>query len=91
MADTIAAISTGSVLAGIGILTLFLLDVNETLNVLGIEVPQLTIPITEGKSLSVIIESAVTSYILKKQGIDTNLEFKERLRTEILRNGENND
>lgn len=65
--------------------------INEKMDVLGIQIPMLTIPVTEGKSLSVIIESAVTSYILKKQGIDTNLEFKERLRTEILRNGGNND
>lgn len=60
--------------------------VNEKLNVLGLDVPMLVIPVTEGKSLSVIIESAVITHILKKQGIDSNEEFKERFRQEIERN-----
>lgn len=64
--------------------------INETLDVLGVDVPMLTIPITEGKSLSVIVESAVSTYMLKKQGVDTNEEFKERFREEIRKNaGEN--
>lgn len=65
--------------------------VTQTLDVLGLEVPMLIVPITEGKSLSVIIESAVITHILKKQGVDTNEEFKERFRQEILKNGANND
>lgn len=65
--------------------------VNETLNVLGLEVPMLVIPITEGKSLSVIVESAVVNQILKSQGVDTNEEFKEAFRKEIERNANKND
>lgn len=65
--------------------------VNETLNVLGLEVPMLVIPITEGKSLSVIVESAVVNQILKSQGVDTNEEFKEAFRKEIERNVNKND
>lgn len=65
--------------------------VTENFNVLGLDVPMLTIPVTEGKSLSVIIESAVITHILKKQGIDSNEEFKDRFRQEIARNGEKND
>lgn len=65
--------------------------VNETLNVLGLEVPMLQIPITEGKSLSVIIESAIVNQILKDQGIDTNEEFKQAFRQEIERNAHKND
>ena len=64
--------------------------VNETIDVLGLEVPMLTIPVTEGKSLSVIIESAVTTHILKKQGYDSNEVFKENFRKEIARNGAKN-
>ena len=60
--------------------------VNETLNVLGLEVPMLVVPVTEGKALSVIIESAVITHLLKKQGVDSNEEFKERFRQEIERN-----
>ena len=65
--------------------------VNEKLEVLGLEVPMLTIPVTEGKSLSVIIESAVINHILKKQGFDCNEDFKERFRQEIARNGAKHD
>ena len=64
--------------------------VNETIDVLGLEVPMLTIPVTEGKSLSVIIESAVTTHTLKKQGYDSNEVFKENFRKEIARNGAKN-
>ena len=64
---------------------------NEKLDVLGLDVPMLVIPITEGKALSVIIESAVITHILKLQGIDSNEEFKERSIQEIIRNGESHD
>lgn len=63
----------------------------ETLDVLGLEVPLLVIPVTEGKSLSVIIEAAVTTHILRKSGFDSNEDFKIRFREEIARNGEKND
>lgn len=62
--------------------------INKTISVLGLEVPMLEIPITEGKALSVIIESAVITHILKEQGYDSNEEFKDRARKEIFRNGE---
>lgn len=62
--------------------------ITKTFSVLGVEIPMLVVPVTEGKALSVIIESAVTTYILKKQGIDSNEEFKVRYREEIKRNGE---
>lgn len=67
--------------------------VAETTNVLGLEIPTLSIPITEGKSLSVVVESAVINQILKKQGFDSNEEFKKKFREEIVRNGasQNND
>lgn len=58
---------------------------NETYSVLGLDVPMLVIPITEGKSLSVIVESAVITHILKQKGIDSNEEFKERIRAKIRR------
>ena len=64
---------------------------NENMEVLGLDIPMLTIPITEGKSLSVIIESAVTTQILAKQGINLNEEFKEKFREEIMKNGGKND
>ena len=63
----------------------------ETLNVLGLEIPTIEIPVTEGKSLAVVIESAVINQILKEGGFDSNEEFKERFRQEIARNGAKHD
>lgn len=63
----------------------------ETLNILGLEVPILVIPVTEGKSLSVIIEAAVITHILRESGFDSNEDFKARFREEIARNEAKND
>lgn len=64
--------------------------VNEQIDILGVEKPMLTIPITEGKSLSVIIESVVSNYLLKKLGYDSNEEFKSEYREVLIKNGANN-
>jgi serine kinase of HPr protein (carbohydrate metabolism regulator) len=47
----------------------------------------LTIPITEGKSLSVIIEAAVSNYLLDKLGFNSNEDFKRRYHEELKVNG----
>ena len=62
--------------------------VNETVNILGLEMPMLTIPITESKSLSVIVESAVSNYLLKRLGYDSNEVFKRTYREELIRKAE---
>ena len=59
-----------------------------TIDVLGLELPMLVIPITEGKSMSVIVEAAVSNYLLQKMGYDSNESFKQLYREEIERNGE---
>ena len=65
---------------------------NETIDILGLEVPMLIIPITEGKSLSVIIESAVSNFLLKRLGYDANETFKREYRDLLIRKGkEKND
>ena len=58
--------------------------INDKLTIMDLEVPMLTIPMTEGKSLSVIVESAVTDYLLKESGYDANELFKQEYR-EILK------
>lgn len=63
----------------------------KTENIFGIDVPKLIIPLSESKSLSSIIETAVTDYILKSSGIDTNETFKENVREEIKRKEYRND
>ena len=61
--------------------------INEARNILGLDVPMLTIPITEGKSLSVIIEAAVSNYLLDKLGFNSNEDFKRRYHEELRANG----
>jgi len=58
--------------------------ISKYVDVNGIQIPQITIPVTEGKSLSVIIEAAVCNYLLTKQGINSNEEFKQRYNEFLL-------
>jgi len=60
--------------------------ISKYVDVNGIQIPQIVIPVTEGKSLSVIIEAAVCNYLLMKQGINSNEEFKERYRQSLINN-----
>lgn len=56
-----------------------------------IEKTRLEIPVTYGKNISPIIEAAVTNYILKNEGIDTNEEFKRNIKNMIIKKiGEHN-
>jgi len=48
----------------------------------------LEIPVTEGKTMSPIIEAAVTNHILCERGIDTNEMFKENIFKEIMKKNE---
>lgn len=52
--------------------------------VLGLNVPLITIPVSGARSVSDIIEVAVTNFKLKKNGYDSTYEFEERL-NELLR------
>ena len=45
----------------------------------GIDVPKITLPVREGRSMAVIIESAVTNYILLKRGIDSSKDFEDKV------------
>lgn len=57
--------------------------ISNSIDVLGVDIPQIVIPVTEGKSLSVIIEAAVSNYILIEQGVNTNEMFKQRVRNAL--------
>lgn len=43
--------------------------------ILGIAVPEVTIPVAPGRNLSVLIEAAVRNQVLKHNGYDASLEF----------------
>jgi len=55
--------------------------------ILGVKIPSISIPVREGRSLAVIIESAVTNYNLKLMGIDSNQAFDLRVREFIAKRG----
>lgn len=48
-------------------------------NILGVEIPKIVVPVREGRSMAVIIESAVTNFMLKEMGMDSAKEFEERV------------
>ncbi|MGL5540296.1 MAG: HPr(Ser) kinase/phosphatase [Erysipelotrichaceae bacterium] len=48
-------------------------------SILGIEVPKITIPVKEGRSMAAVIEAAVTNFTLKEMGMDSAKEFEQRV------------
>ena len=60
-------------------------------SILDVDVPKITIPVREGRSMGVIIESAVTNYMLAKDGLDSAKEFEQRVLEFIEKNKEESD
>ena len=56
---------------------------NETMDILGINIPALTIPVRPGRNLAIIIEIAAMNNRQKKMGYNTAEEFNRRLMGEI--------
>ena len=52
---------------------------NETVDILGVQVPSITIPVTPGRNMAVIIEIAAMNHRQKKMGYNTAEEFNNRL------------
>lgn len=48
-------------------------------DILGVKVPQLTIPVTPGRNLAVILEAAAMNNRQKEMGYNAALEFTERI------------
>jgi HPr kinase/phosphorylase len=57
---------------------------NEHLDILGIEVPAITVPVRPGRNLAVIFEIAAMNFRLKKTGYDTAKEFNKKLEQALL-------
>ncbi|MBE6556556.1 MAG: HPr(Ser) kinase/phosphatase [Ruminococcaceae bacterium] len=51
----------------------------ETIDILGIEIPQMTIPVRPGRNLAIILETAAMNNRQKKMGYNTAEEFNKRL------------
>ena len=55
-------------------------------NILGLEIPKIILPVREGRSMAVIIESAVTNFMLSEMGLDSAKEFEQRVLSYIAKN-----
>lgn len=60
-------------------------------DILGVQIPKLEIPVKEGRSMAVIIESAVTNFLLRSVGQDSAKEFEERILRYIAENKGGNE
>ncbi len=56
--------------------------------ILGIDVPKVVIPVREGRSMAVVIETAVRNWVLQEQGLNSAREFEQRVLAFIEKNKE---
>ncbi len=61
---------------------------DEVFTVFGVNIPKITIPVSEGRSIAVIIEAAVNDFILKSKGYDFSKILDERVVELINKNKE---
>lgn len=59
-----------------------------TMNFFDVSKTLLEIPVTHGKNMSSIIESAVTNYVLRRNGYDSTERFKQKIKEAIIRKQE---
>ncbi len=57
-------------------------------DVLGIDVPTLTLPVREGRTMAILVESAVTNFQLKQAGFNSAKEFERRVYEYIQKKNE---
>ena len=62
------------------------IEKKEYSNILGIDILKTTIPVSDARPMSTIIETAVTNYLLLKDGIDSAVEFEKRIIESIEKN-----
>lgn len=56
--------------------------------ILDIDVPKVVIPVREGRSMAVVIETAVRNWVLQEQGLNSAREFEQRVLAFINKNKE---
>ncbi len=55
----------------------------DTREVLGVEIPQVTVPVAPGRNLAILVETAVRNHLLRLKGYDASEIFIERQRQAI--------
>ena len=58
---------------------------NAYTEILGVNIPTITVPVKPGRNLAVIIETAAMQNRQKKMGIDSALEFTQRINAQFDR------
>ena len=61
---------------------------NEEIELQGVKIPRIRIPVKTGRNVSVVIEAAAMNYRAKQMGFDATKTFKDRLTDLISKNGE---
>lgn len=56
---------------------------NTYVDILGVKVPSITVPVKPGRNLAVIIETAAMANRQKRMGIDTAMEFTQRINSQF--------
>lgn len=59
------------------------MGVRPTESILGIDIPKIVIPVREGRSMAVIIESAIMNSLLFDSGYDSGQDFEDRVIAQI--------
>lgn len=62
------------------------IEEKEYSELLGIKILKITIPVSQGRPMSTVIETAVTNFLLLKEGLDSAKEFEERVLSQISEN-----
>ena len=53
-------------------------SMNKTMDFLGVKIPYIKIPVSAGRSISELVEVAITNFKLKEEGYDSASEFERR-------------
>ncbi len=61
---------------------------SQTRTVLGVEIPQITVPVAPGRNLAILVETAVRNHMLRLKGYDASRIFIERQRRAIKESAE---
>ncbi len=57
--------------------------INATRTVLGLEIPEVLIPVAPGRSMAILVETAVRNHILRLKGYDASADLIERQRRSL--------
>lgn len=67
------------------------IEEKEYVDIMGVKILNMRIPVSVGRPMATVIETAVTNYILMEDGIDSAKEFEERALSQIAVNKSGED